>query len=143
MLLYHAVYFSKRPPGSAGDLDKIFAQCRHNNAAAGITGALMIDPRYYVQVLEGQRSVLTKLLQRIIADPRHTDCTLALFDAISERNFGDWVMRRAELCENARAYLEACGWGAEVEPSRMTGTALWDVVYSCADRGCEDDKRIA
>ena len=46
----------------------------------------------FLQVLEGGRSQVSALYNRISADPRHRDVVLLSYDEIGERSFAGWSM---------------------------------------------------
>jgi hypothetical protein len=50
-----------------------------------------------LQVLEGQRSAVNRLYARILADRRHKDVELLIYEEISERRFGQWAMAHVPL----------------------------------------------
>lgn len=78
-------------------LSDILTQSRRNNVAAGVTGLLCFTSDVFVQVLEGGRTEVSKLLARIMADERHKDVTLLLYEEVSERAFNGWTMGKVNL----------------------------------------------
>ena len=96
-MLSRIVYFSRnllRGSRAAGEgaLTDILRMSRHNNAALGVTGALLFDPRYFAQVLEGERSNVSHLFCRICRDPRHDAVTVVEAKTIEARKFASWSM---------------------------------------------------
>jgi hypothetical protein len=93
MALHEIVYMSlaceaMSPEQLAGLLDG----ARTHNEAAGITGLLIYHEREFMQLLEGERSVIEALYDKIAVDPRHQQ-VYRLWDApIATRNFNDWTM---------------------------------------------------
>lgn len=65
---------------------------RRNNEAAGVTGMLVYHDGTFLQVLEGEKETVEKLLETIDADPRHHKIKLLLRQEIEERSFGGWSM---------------------------------------------------
>ncbi len=55
---------------------RILRKSKANNPALGITGVLCFSEGIFLQVLEGGRSAVNRLYNRIAADPRHTDVEL-------------------------------------------------------------------
>ena len=51
----------------------------------------------YVQVLEGERSIVNSLYRRIVADNRHEHTEIVSFTDISSRQFGAWSMALVSL----------------------------------------------
>lgn len=72
----------------------IVGASRENNAARGITGALIFSGSHFVQTLEGQEADVSGLMSVITKDPRHTDVMVVQEEAIvpGARSFRDWSM---------------------------------------------------
>lgn len=81
-------------PGAAfvAELDRILAASQRNNAAAGVTGALIFNSGLFGQVLEGPEEAVEATFLRIRADPRHGAVTMLGSKPVIERAFGDWSM---------------------------------------------------
>ena len=74
------------------DLGRIREVSAVNNRRDQITGTLLYDRGYFVQVLEGADVLVSSLLLRIESDERSGPCAI-LFDAeLPERSFEDWDM---------------------------------------------------
>lgn len=99
MPLSRLVYASLRQSLTSQDLVDILEQSEARNAVDGITGALVVTPEHYVQMLEGQREVVTACYERIRRDPRHSHVGLILFELVEERLFPDWSMSSADMSE--------------------------------------------
>lgn len=82
--------------GDPAELDAIVAESIAWNTKAGITGMLWSDGANFAQVIEGGHDEVGATMDRIRADPRHTDIEVALDRAVSSRQFGTWAMRRAD-----------------------------------------------
>ncbi|MDB3986412.1 BLUF domain-containing protein [Pseudomonadales bacterium] len=74
------------------DLDQLLTNCRRNNAAASVTGALLYHNGYFMQLIEGQLDAINAIYDRIQADPRHEVLSVLFEDEISARFFPDWTM---------------------------------------------------
>lgn len=74
------------------DIRRILQQSRENNTARAITGGLLISDGHFVQVLEGERSEVDALMDRIERDPRHTQVHIFFREVRDERRFGTWAM---------------------------------------------------
>ena len=74
------------------DLDQLLTNCRRNNAAASVTGALLYHNGYFMQLIEGQLDAINAIYDRIQADPRHEVLSVLFEDEISARFFTDWTM---------------------------------------------------
>ena len=85
--LHRLVYYSRNTlSGSeqaiALEIQQVLASSRRNNAADGITGALMFNRGCFAQVLEGPRPALERTFERIQRDMRHEDVLLLQFGHI-------------------------------------------------------------
>lgn len=74
------------------DLKSLLATCRTNNKAAGITGMLLYKDGQFMQVLEGDESIVLELHKKISKDERHQFVTTIYSSPIKERSFSDWSM---------------------------------------------------
>lgn len=72
-------------------LKTVLSGARRTNAALGVTGLLLYIDGGFLQVLEGERTVLQELYSKIAKDSRHWDAKL-LLDNAGPRNFGAWSM---------------------------------------------------
>ena len=97
--LYRLIYCSRNlisevapVGGTEREVRTILDASRRNNAAAGITGALLFTASGFAQVLEGPREVVERCFERISGDPRHADVTVLSFTPTERRSFPDWSM---------------------------------------------------
>lgn len=73
-------------------LGEILRVARVNNAAKGITGALMLYDNWFAQVLEGEEAEIQKLFAVIRADPRHRSIDVTEQASVTGRTFARWAM---------------------------------------------------
>ncbi len=73
-------------------LDELLVTSAENNAAHNITGMLLYGNGKFMQVLEGEDSVVDRLLLTIRADDRHKNVNLLVRTPISQRSFSTWSM---------------------------------------------------
>jgi hypothetical protein len=78
------------------DLDQALGEILHvarvNNAAKGITGALMLYDHWFAQVLEGEEAEIQKLFAAIRSDPRHRSIDVTGQTSVPGRTFARWAM---------------------------------------------------
>ena len=87
------LYISSAPsPLPQEEIENILAVSRRNNAAAGITGLLVVGGRRFLQVLEGPEEAVCETYQRISRAPRHRAMVKLGEASIEERAFGKWSM---------------------------------------------------
>ena len=88
-------------------LAQIFRVARSQNEPAGITGALLVTDHWFVQALEGERSPVQSLYERIRSDDRHEQVTLIEADDVESRVFSRWAMAQVSASGQADIPLEA------------------------------------
>jgi hypothetical protein len=96
-MTYRLIYYSANRLSSDSDLledqiNNILETSRHNNAIAGISGALMFSEGYFGQVLEGQQAAVEATFERIQRDNRHANVQLLDFAPTASRLFDNWSM---------------------------------------------------
>jgi hypothetical protein len=82
---------------SQNDLLDFLKDVRRRNEARGLTGMLLYRDGTYLQYLEGQRSDIDKLMNRLREDPRHKGLRIIREGTIRERLFPDWSMAYKNL----------------------------------------------
>jgi len=91
------IYTSRSLTGGVlAEIDAIVAISIVLNIKAGITGMLWSDGANFAQVIEGGDDEVGATIDRIRADPRHTDINVVLDRAVVSRQFGAWAMRQAD-----------------------------------------------
>ncbi len=76
---------------------KILEVSRRNNPPLDITGVLVSNSGWFLQVLEGPSTNVKKILKIIEADPRHSDFNVFSTGVIEGRQFKDWSMASVTL----------------------------------------------
>ena len=96
MSLTRLVYFSmnRLPAGEPASiqLKRILETAIRNNNRLAVTGGLVFNRTYFLQVLEGDRSAVTAVFAAISRDPRHDQVELVETKAVGKRLFGAWSM---------------------------------------------------
>lgn len=110
-------------PLAPHDVQDILAVARKRNTLAGLTGMLVFDHRYFMQVLEGDRNHLKRLLPKLMQDRRHTDFSLISFRTTAKRQFSGWSMGFVAAHALNRAVLLRHGVSAEFDPCHLTEVA--------------------
>ena len=97
--MYRIIYSSAEVVKfDAPELKALLLTSRLRNKAVGLTGMLIYDAGMFLQMLEGEESVVLERFGRIKADPRHRDVTVLLRSEADEtRRFGDWSMGFADV----------------------------------------------
>ena len=125
-MLTRLIYHSENHLGSSGgkmiaSLNSILDASNRNNQRDGITGALLFDTMWFIQILEGEREAISATLRRIMGDERHDAITVMDARPIETRQFGNWWMGLAMLRGDGDALLARHGLGARLDPRQMSG----------------------
>jgi Sensors of blue-light using FAD len=92
-MLTRLIYASEPAKALTPDaVQNIVDIARSNNARLNISGFLAFDSRGFLQVLEGDRAVLSNLFARIATDQRHHRVELMELTSAHERRFPLWNM---------------------------------------------------
>lgn len=83
-------------------------QARHLNRENGLTGALLVGSKYFIQVLEGQRQPLVAALARISRDLRHEDMRVFELTVAPVRMFSNWAMHLGAVEQVEPELIEHC-----------------------------------
>jgi Sensors of blue-light using FAD len=81
------------------DLQALLQEIRPKNAELGVTGMLLYKDGNFMQALEGDQEVLTRLVEIIERDSRHSGFLVLLRSTSEERLFPDWSMGFRELAD--------------------------------------------
>lgn len=111
--LLRLVYASKTnfdSTGAEGDknpvLAEILTQCRRNNEPRNICGVLCYGDGFFFQCLEGERSAVESLYDRLLNDTRHRDITLLSKRSVRQRMFRQWSMKSMNVDARIRRMLQ-------------------------------------
>ena len=121
--------YCSRAAGHVGNLDlmQILEVSRDNNAKDGITGALGLTRTHFFQLLEGDPSLVRRLLRRICSDSRHFEVNVVGNWMVENRLFGNWWMLWLE--ERAIKAWEGAG---HFQPQDLPADRLVDMIVKSA-----------
>jgi len=92
-MIYHLLYISQKSKNTQdSQLEDIIDKSRHNNAREDITGLLIQKGDFFIQLLEGNKSKVTSLYNRILADPRHFRARIIYSGESDKKIFPEWEM---------------------------------------------------
>ena len=121
-MLVRLMYASRAVPAvDQEELIAILKKSKANNAKSGVTGALCFSEGVFIQALEGGRTAVSKLYNRIAADARHTDVVLLNYDEIEERRFSGWSMGQVNMQRLNPALLLKYSECAKLDPYAVSG----------------------
>lgn len=108
MLLHRAIYVSDAVGGAATSLlalAEILGQAERNNRRDGLTSALMRHDGRFLQLIEGRRVDVDRLMDRLRRDPRHENLRLLSDLPVAVRRFDGRPMVLAALTPDGALLL--------------------------------------
>jgi hypothetical protein len=107
--MLHRVIYASEAVGPTGfstlTLAHILGAAERNNRRDHVTGGLLIHQGHILQVLEGARVDLDRLLRRLLADPRHTGLRVLVDTPIPARRWDEPMT----LCDRPASLLDRTG----------------------------------
>lgn len=127
--MHHIIYLSQAKADlSPTELVFILIQARENNQRQNVTGALVYGRGQFMQVLEGEESVITSIYQKIVTDTRHYDALKLVDKPVQQRSFHDWSMAFAELTTAQFDHLTGYMLPSEFEQQGSIGSTIDDLL---------------
>ena len=121
MQLHELIYVSLATRDfSSAELLALLDVARVKNARDGITGLLVHHSREFMQLLEGDEDMISRLYEKICLDSRNRQNNLLWEGRIERRAFPDWSM--AFVAPRELALEERAGYSKFLE-SGLTGVA--------------------
>ena len=121
-MLVRLMYASRALPNvTQEDLTAILRKSKANNPQSGITGVLCFSQGIFLQVIEGGRSAVNKLYNQVVADPRHTDVELMIYEEIGERRFAGWSMGQVNMARLNPALMLRYSETPTLDPYSVSG----------------------
>ncbi len=132
MSLHQLVYYSRNTVG--GDDRALLAQLRNivsvsqrNNQRDGVTGYLIFDKTWFLQILEGEQGTVIGTYRRIEKDARHGTVTLMQTRPIAARQFPNWTMGGSMRSLEVQEIYLRHGIGGAIDPTKLKGAAVLDL----------------
>ncbi len=129
MDLVQLVYYSRNmlkddDKGQLQLLREILATARRKNVEGDVTGYLIFDRAWFIQILEGDRAQVQATYQRIARDPRHTNVTLLDTKPIKARTFRSWSMGGAMRNLDQQEVFLSHGIAGDLDPTKLTAAKI-------------------
>jgi hypothetical protein len=116
------MYASRAVPAiDQEELVAILRKSKANNPGLGVTGVLCFSEGIFLQVLEGGRSAVNRLYNRIASDSRHADVELLCYEEIGERHFAGWSMGQVNMSRMNPALLLKYSEKPTLDPYAVSG----------------------
>ncbi len=127
MRMTQLIYASNHGGASVDTLDRILQTSRANNVRDGITGALVISEKHFLQLLEGDRFAVGQCFMRITQDDRHHGIQLISSGDAEHRLFLEWSMHRIETSRIKQEILSRYTINGTFDPVRMPQRTIEDL----------------
>lgn len=124
-MLQRLSYFS-RTVGGPIEMKHLVANAARKNHALGVTGLLLAQGDFFIQVLEGPRPRVSSLFLRIAQDARHTEVTLVEACGVLQASYPDWGMSLFGSIPKSAALWPASS--GNFDPTQMTSRAISDFI---------------
>lgn len=125
--MLHRVIYASEAVGVTGvstlSIAQILGESDRNNRRDGLCGCLMFHQGHILQVLEGGRADLDRLMRRIISDPRHTGLKILSDMPIAQR----FLLEPISLCGDPATLLERAGLPCISSLSGLEAEVLLDI----------------
>jgi hypothetical protein len=135
--LHRLIYASHIAPVCQDDLKaammNIVSRSITKNRAAGISGLFIAHRGWFVQALEGPKSVVETLFEKIAADPRHHHALPLTAGPADARLFEPWSMAARMLAGGDEAVLAALNPKAPFDPTRAPERTILRLLTTVAD----------
>lgn len=107
--MLHRVIYASEAVGATGtsvlSIAQILGESEINNRRDHLTGCIMFHRGHILQVLEGARTDLDRLMRRLLADPRHANVRVLVDMPIASRAMDEPM----SLCGDPAVLLERAG----------------------------------
>ena len=132
--LCRLVYASKNllqgsEPEVMAAVRQILDASQRNNAALGVTGALMFNAGAFAQVLEGPRRGVETTFERIQRDLRHDDVTVLQCGPAESRAFANWSMAFVGQSSSGQARFSSLSAESGFDLARLDGDRVFAMLH--------------
>jgi hypothetical protein len=121
-------------------LRDIVASAQHNNALAGITGFLIFDKTWFVQILEGARANVSEIYNKIARDKRHSGLNIIDVRNVDARSFPNWTMGSAVRSPEVQGVYLRHGIGGQLDPTQLRSDQVLKLAHDL--QAFEETRRL-
>ena len=125
------------------EVARILEQARRNNERNGITGALVINESYFLQVIEGSRPIINALLQELVKDKRHLSLRIVECREVEQRRWGKWSMKYLNPNDLHNEDVLRFSSSAEFNPYLMSASQIMLFIEALSKRQKQQEKRVS
>lgn len=94
---------------------------QEKNLEHQITGLIISNEKFYLQLIEGPRNEINQLYSNIMADKRHSDLSLLRYTDTRVREFPNWSMAHVSLETLNQFALNGMVLPDEITPVTLSG----------------------
>jgi hypothetical protein len=102
-LVYASTFNAEVDPA---ELKNIHENARKNNNEIDVSGILIFGNNYFLQCLEGGRTNVNKIYEKISKDSRHKDLIILGYEECHSRMFEKWSMKLLILTEEKKEIVK-------------------------------------
>lgn len=114
-------------------LKEILEQAIAFNQLKDITGLLIFNNRFFLQSLEGPRSEVTTLYNRITEDNRHHEVHVLKMSAIDNRYWKNWSMAYVSITDQEEAIYQKYSGSKAFNPFQIGTDVIDDFLVDITD----------
>jgi hypothetical protein len=112
----------------------ILDHAQANNKAKNITGVLLFNSRYFLQLLEGDEPVVQQLFAAIRQDRRHYSAKLLGARAITKRRWANWSMALITPTAANQSIMMRYSPGQEFSPMQLDAEQASQMLLELSSR---------
>jgi hypothetical protein len=103
----HAICYISTTNNSftVGEIETLLPEWRENNNKENIKGILLFSEGNFFQVLEGEKTKVLELFQRIKEDPRHNNIIQVVGQDLSKGSFDHYIVEHLDEAEYSKPEL--------------------------------------
>ena len=116
-------------------LNGILSASNRNNKRVGLTGALIFDSQWFLQVLEGEREMVWRTFERIRDDERHASAIVAEVIEADARFFGNWWMGLATRNAKTEHLFAPFSKEGRLDPTVMSAAQMLTLITGVSQLG--------
>lgn len=98
--MMHELIYTSTSTGFLNEPDNmktLLEVARNHNYEYGITGILLFDGTYFMQLIEGETKFINDLYERLLQDNRHEKVCLESYSPVKKRLFSEWDMEYRQM----------------------------------------------
>lgn len=115
------------------DIANILTKANHYNKSKDLTGMLCFSRNFFLQCIEGSRSNVNELYQKIASDKRHSDIVVLNYKEIDERAFSEWSMAYLPESKLTSTLVLKFSENSQLLPYNLSGESAHKLIMALRD----------